>query len=167
MMLKMIRLSDVPILGPTAGVRLAQGIVALGRLNVKLLPSLSELTAKVSRLWGKESLEEGIALNRKIGVFHNTNEPIITQQGLNRIEQHLDQILENQKLPIELQAGERSMLQRLRLENKTPQDIEFYLHELKESAIFRRTNDLSLSHRNALEWRNVTERFVSSRCNKC
>jgi hypothetical protein len=50
------------------------------------------------------------------------------------------------------------MLQRLREGHKSFQDIEFYLHELKESVIFERTNDLRSSHQKALKWRSVTER---------
>ena len=38
------------------------------------------------------------------------------------------------------------------------QDIEFYFHELKESAIFRQTGELGYAHKNALQWRNATER---------
>lgn len=64
----------------------------------------------------------------------------------------------HQNLPKELQVGERTMLARLRFGNRTPQDIEFYLHELKESAMFRQTGELSSAHKNALQWRSATER---------
>ncbi len=64
----------------------------------------------------------------------------------------------HQNLPKELQIGERAMLERLRSGNSSLQDIEFYLHELKESAIFRQTGELSSAHKNALQWRSATER---------
>jgi antitoxin component HigA of HigAB toxin-antitoxin module len=76
--------------------------------------------------------------------------PVITPKGLERIEAHLDQILLHQNVPKELQIGERTMLSRLRSGNRTSQDIEFYLHELKESAMFRQTGNLSFSHEHAL-----------------
>lgn len=69
--------------------------------------------------------------------------PRVTEKGLARIEGHLDDVLRNQ-FPelsrvdqLRFQAGERAMLERLRAGATTSQDIEFYLHELKESARFR------------------------------
>ncbi len=86
----------------------------------------------------------------------------ITEKGLVRIEAHLDEVLKNQ-LPefsradqLRLQAGERAMLDRLRLGATTRQDVEFYFHELKESARFGATGDLMGSHRAALQSRGVT-----------
>ncbi len=84
--------------------------------------------------------------------------PRITEALLSRIERHLDAILELQDLPPMLQAGERAMLARLRAGNTTRQDIEFYLHELIESANLRRTADLKKAHEAALKFRRVTER---------
>ena len=55
------------------------------------------------------------------------------------------------------------MLERLRSGHATAQDIEFYLHELKESAIFRRTGDLGRAHGEALRWRGVSERMLFHR----
>ncbi len=86
--------------------------------------------------------------------------PRITEKGLARVEQHLNDILINQGLPEEFQSGERGMLERLRAGNRTLQDIEFYLHELKESAVFRRTGDLLGAHLEALQWRGVTEKSL-------
>jgi hypothetical protein len=84
--------------------------------------------------------------------------PKVTDKGLTRVESHLDDVLKNQGLPREFQAGERAMLDRLRSGQATKQDIEFYMHELKESAVFRRTGDLRGAHQNALDFRRVTER---------
>jgi hypothetical protein len=50
------------------------------------------------------------------------------------------------------------MLARLRSGERSAQGVEFYLHELKASAAFRRWGDLSSAHRDALQWRGVTER---------
>ncbi|GAA5444529.1 hypothetical protein Misp06_02716 [Microbulbifer sp. NBRC 101763] len=47
------------------------------------------------------------------------------------------------------------MLERLQNGNTTKYDIEFYLHELKESAQFRKTGELMPAHERALKWRNV------------
>ena len=58
--------SDIPILGPTAGVRLAQGVVALERLGIKLLPSLSKLVTQVSGVWSKNEVEKGIGLTTRL-----------------------------------------------------------------------------------------------------
>jgi hypothetical protein len=84
--------------------------------------------------------------------------PRITEALLDRIEQHLDAIIELQDLPILLQAGERAMLARLRTGNTTKYDIEFYLHELIEAAKFKQTGDLKQAHEQALKFRKVTER---------
>jgi RHS repeat-associated protein len=90
--------------------------------------------------------------------------PRVTDKGLARVEAHLDDVLKDQ-FPefsradqLKFQAGERGMLERLRSGSATPQDIEFYLHELKESARFRATGDLMSSHNSALEWRGVTSK---------
>lgn len=84
--------------------------------------------------------------------------PRITEELLNRVEEHLDAILEQQALPLLMQAGERAMLARLRSGSTTRQDIEFYLHELIEAAKFRRMGDLKKAHQEALQFRGVTER---------
>ncbi|MCL6581746.1 MAG: hypothetical protein K6U08_09070, partial [Firmicutes bacterium] len=84
--------------------------------------------------------------------------PRITAKGLGRVEQHLDDILRQQGIPKELQAGERAMLERLRSGRAATQDVEFYLHELKESSSLRRTGDLRKAHQEALGWRGVTEK---------
>jgi hypothetical protein len=84
----------------------------------------------------------------------------VTASGLTRVEAHLDAVLVNQQIPRVIQTGERAMLERLRSGLATPQDIEFYLHELKESAIFRRTGDLPYAHAEALRWRGATEQML-------
>lgn len=88
--------------------------------------------------------------------------PRVTEQGLARVESHLDDVLRNQ-FPefsradqLSFQAGERGMLDRLRSGATSSQDIEFYMHELKESARFRATGNLPDSHNAALQWRGVT-----------
>jgi hypothetical protein len=86
------------------------------------------------------------------------SQPRITEKLLNRIETHLDDILELQDLPPILQSGERAMLNRLRSGYTTEQDIEFYVHELIESAIFRRTGNLKQAHQNAIRLRRIGER---------
>ena len=84
--------------------------------------------------------------------------PRITEVLIDRIEQHLDAILELQDLPNLLQAGERAILARLRTGNTTKYDLEFYLHELIEAAKFKRTGDPKQAHEQALKFRKVTER---------
>lgn len=58
-----------------------------------------------------------------------------------------------------MQAGERDMLKRLKDSIKTDQDLEFHLHELKESTL-RGTLSQEEAHAEALRWRNVTERYL-------
>jgi hypothetical protein len=87
----------------------------------------------------------------------------VTSSGLARVEGHLDAVLVDQQIPRVVQTGERAMLERLRSGHATPQDIEFYLHELKESAIFRRTGDLRHAHDAALRWRGVSEQMLFHR----
>jgi hypothetical protein len=82
----------------------------------------------------------------------------VTEKGLARVESHLDAVLKHEDLPISFQAGERGMLERLRQGNLERQDVEFYMHELKESATFRSTGDLGAAHQRAIQWRGVTER---------
>ncbi len=90
--------------------------------------------------------------------------PNITEKGLLRVESHLDDVLKNQfsDLPrstgLKFQAGERSMLERLRSGATSSQDIEFYMHELKESARFRATGNLMDAHNSAIQWRGVTSK---------
>jgi hypothetical protein len=82
----------------------------------------------------------------------------VTEKGLARVESHLDAVLKHEDLPASFQAGERGMLERLRQGNLERQDVEFYMHELKESATFRTTGDLGAAHQRALQWRGATER---------
>ena len=88
----------------------------------------------------------------------------VTEKGLARVEQHLDDVIthEMSDLPrafaLRLQAGERGMVQGLRSGERSSHHMEFYVHELKESAIFRSTKDLPGAHQKALRWRGVTER---------
>jgi hypothetical protein len=88
--------------------------------------------------------------------------PRVTGSGLARVEAHLDDVLANQFSEfsradqLTFQAGERGMLDRLRSGATSSQDIEFYMHELKESARFRATGNLMDSHNAALQWRGVT-----------
>ena len=84
--------------------------------------------------------------------------PRITEVLLERIEQHLDAILELQDLPTLMQAGERAMLARLRAGNTTKYDLEFYLHELIEAAKLKQTGDLKQAHEQALKLIKVTEK---------
>jgi hypothetical protein len=99
----------------------------------------------------------GFALRRAGGAIR------ITTKGLARVERHLDDVLVHEQIPIELQVGERAMLERLRSGLTTQQDIEFYLHELKESAVFRQTGDLARAHQEALRFRGVTSRSLFHR----
>ena len=90
--------------------------------------------------------------------------PRITGSGLTRVESHLDAVLKNQfsdlprSVALQFQVGERSMLKRLQSGMTSPRDIEFYMHELKESARFRATGSLMDAHNAALQWRGVTSK---------
>jgi hypothetical protein len=87
--------------------------------------------------------------------------PRITEKGLSRVESHLDSVLNDQfsdlprKTQLKCQAWERAMLERLRSGATSSQDIEFYMHELKESALFRASGDLQNAHVEALKWRDI------------
>jgi len=98
------------------------------------------------------------------GASYSSRIPVVTEKGLRRVEEHLNRVFvhENgQNIPKcyqnEFQGPERAMLQRLHEGHRSSQDVEFYLHELKESSIFRRTMNLKTAHEGALKYRNATE----------
>jgi hypothetical protein len=50
----------------------------------------------------------------------------------------------------------RMMILRLRKGNKTPQDVNFYLHELKESALMNRGLAAREAHLATLRWQGIS-----------
>jgi hypothetical protein len=90
----------------------------------------------------------------------------ITQKGLSRIARHLEAVLQdqfgddmsdgvmNRSDALKFQWAERKMLERLRSGMMTNFDLEFYLHELKESTRFPSTK-LMDAHNRALKWRKI------------
>jgi hypothetical protein len=51
--------------------------------------------------------------------------------------------------------GNAAMLQRLRAGSTSPQDINFYMHELKESAIMNRGVGARDAHLQTLQWQGI------------
>ena len=97
-------------------------------------------------------VESGVIQGVKAGKIN------VTDKGLNRVVNHLDDVFKREGLETWEQLGERGMVERLRQGMGSKHDIEFYMHELKESAILKRTNDLRKAHQDALKWRNVVEK---------
>jgi RHS repeat-associated protein len=77
--------------------------------------------------------------------------PRITEQGIARIEAHLGR----SELNALSEPANAAMLERLRLGSTSPQDINFYMHELKESAIMNRGVDARDAHLETLEWQGI------------
>jgi len=77
--------------------------------------------------------------------------PRITEQGIARIEGHLGR----PELNALSDPGNAAMLQRLRAGSTSPQDINFYMHELKESAIMNRGVGARDAHLQTLQWQGI------------
>lgn len=71
----------------------------------------------------------------------------VTEKGLARIEGHLSQFGDD--------AANAVMLQRLRTGQATQQDLNFYMHELKESAFMRQGVDARAAHEATLKWQGI------------
>jgi len=83
--------------------------------------------------------------------------PNVTGKGIARIEQHLSRPgLEDAFGRSALQdPANAHMIERLRSGFRTDQDINFYMHELKESAIMNRGIAPRPAHLQTLEWQNI------------
>ncbi|HEX7062333.1 MAG TPA: RHS repeat-associated core domain-containing protein [Woeseiaceae bacterium] len=77
--------------------------------------------------------------------------PKITESGLARIEQHLSR----PALKALDDPANAAMLQRLRSGSTSPQDVNFYLHELKESSLMKRGLDARDAHLGTLKWQGI------------
>jgi len=65
-----------------------------------------------------------------LSITHNST-PKVTAQGIARVEQHLAQFGDD--------AANQAMIARLKAGQTSTQDLYFYMHESKESAVMRRT----------------------------
>lgn len=75
--------------------------------------------------------------------------PRVTEKGLTRIESHLD------NLGALGDDANQAMLARLRSGQTTTHDINFYMHELKESARMRAGLDYDAAHKATLQWQGI------------
>ena len=75
--------------------------------------------------------------------------PNVTEKGLARIESHLGNLgaLDD--------GANQAMLSRLRSGQTTTPDINFYMHELKESARMRAGLDYDAAHKATLQWQGI------------
>lgn len=71
----------------------------------------------------------------------------VTEKGLARVESHLSQFGDD--------AANTVMVQRLRAGQATQQDLNFYMHELKESAFMRQGLDARAAHGATLKWQGI------------
>lgn len=78
-----------------------------------------------------------------------TGVPRITETGIQRIEGHLGNLgaLDD--------GANQAMLGRLRAGQTGPQDINFYMHELKESARMKAGLDYNAAHQATLQWQGI------------
>jgi hypothetical protein len=83
--------------------------------------------------------------------------PRITEKGITRIEQHLSRpgLEDAFGRPALQDPANARMIQRLRSGQTTQQDINFYMHELKESAIMNRGVGARDAHLQTLEWQKI------------
>ncbi|MGI6416368.1 MAG: Hint domain-containing protein [Thermoguttaceae bacterium] len=73
--------------------------------------------------------------------------PKVTPKGLARVEQHLAQFGDD--------PANQAMIARLRAGETTAQDINFYMHELKESALMARGMEARAAHLETLKWQDI------------
>jgi hypothetical protein len=118
-----------------------QGAAIGGLIGIAILvsPALVE-SGIASKIVSKEILEE--VANRV---------PRVTEEGVQRIEQHLGR----PELNALDEPPNAAMLERLRSGNTTSQDINFYMHELKESAIMNKGVGARDAHLQTLEWQGI------------
>jgi RHS repeat-associated protein len=78
-----------------------------------------------------------------------TGVPRVTEAGLSRIEGHLGSLnaLDD--------GANQAMLARLQSGQTTTHDINFYMHELKESARMKAGLDYNAAHKATLEWQGI------------
>jgi RHS repeat-associated protein len=81
--------------------------------------------------------------------------PRITEAGLSRIEGHLASIVAEDGSTALGDRANQAMLARLRAGQTAPQDINFYVHELKESARVGAGLDQQAAHEAALQWQGI------------
>jgi hypothetical protein len=83
--------------------------------------------------------------------------PKVTEKGIARIEQHLSRPGLEDALgrPALQDPANALMIQRLRSGLRTDQDIAFYMHELKESALMNRGIAPRPAHLQTLEWQKI------------
>lgn len=84
-----------------------------------------------------------------LGRAAKTGVPRITDKGIQRIEGHLGNLgaLDD--------GANQAMLGRLRAGQTSPQDINFYMHELKESARMKAGLDYNAAHQATLQWQGI------------
>jgi hypothetical protein len=74
----------------------------------------------------------------------------ITRRGIDRVEEHLKRFGPD--------APNQAMIGRLRAGKTSSHDINFYVHELKESALMARGVQSRPAHRETLEWQGILYR---------
>lgn len=80
----------------------------------------------------------------------------VTEAGITRIESHLNAIeVDSYALK---DPGNAAMISRLRSGSNSPYDMNFYLHELKESAVYARNGqNYTNAHQETLQWQAIPD----------
>lgn len=73
----------------------------------------------------------------------------ITPKGIARVEDHL------KRIDALSEPNNAAMLNRLKSGMTSPQDVNFYMHELKESAFMRQGLDSRAAHLRTLDWQGI------------
>ncbi|HEY1707186.1 MAG TPA: FG-GAP-like repeat-containing protein [Rhizomicrobium sp.] len=100
----------------------------------------------------------GIFSESPIGVFLETlftstptaNDTLVTQTGIARIEQHLSNLDALDWPP------NQAMIARLQAGDLTPEDFNFYMHELHEADLMDQGMDYQAAHDATLKWQGIT-----------
>lgn len=106
-----------------------------------LMGLLCATTGSFASNQGHDSSGDGLLAARAL--------PNVTEKGLARIESHLGNLgaLDD--------GANQAMLSRLRSGQTTTPDINFYMHELKESARMRAGLDYDAAHKATLQWQGI------------
>ena len=119
--------------------------------NLKYVDEVADVSKTTSKTISNTLQSVPIKPSSAPGAFT----PRITAKGISRVEQHLGQFGEN--------AANQAMVGRLKAGQTTAQDINFYMHELKESAVMGRTRGAfsdvyewqRAAHLETLEWQGI------------
>ena len=82
----------------------------------------------------------------------------VTESGMQRVINHLGKLDGGLSDP-----GNQGMLNRLNAGQRTSQDMNFYLHELKESAVFSRNGgNYNSAQLETLQWQGISDKAVGT-----